>query len=67
MTADAPALSQLTIWAKINGTHTPTVTVSGTNGGECRAYIDYTTPISDGTVALTFPPAVKIKKFVIMG
>lgn len=66
-TADAPELSQLVISANINGTLIPTVTVSGTNGGECRAYIDYTTRISDGTVTFTFPPAVKIKKFVIMG
>lgn len=66
-TADAPELSQLVISANINGTPIPTVTVSGTNGGECRAYMDYTTRIADGTVTFTFPSAVKIKKFVIMG
>lgn len=66
-TADAPELSQLAISVNINGTIERNITVSGTNGCEACAYIDYTTLVSDGTVTFTFPPLVKINKFVVMG
>lgn len=64
--ADSSELSQLVLWIKINEAFTNSITVKGTNGASARAYVDYSTNLTDGTVSLSFPPAVKINKITVM-
>lgn len=65
-TAKAPQISQLVITAKINGSINTSVTVSGTNGNEERAYIDFTAHDKQGSIAVFFPQIVRVDKITVM-
>ena len=65
--SDAPEISQLVISAKINDNINTSVTVSGTNGKNKKAYIDFTSNSNTGNIELSFQPLVKISKITVMG
>lgn len=65
--SDAPEISQLVISAKVNDNINTSVTVSGTNGKNKKAYIDFTSNSKTGNIELSFQPLVNISKITVMG